>query len=76
MFHYPDHLDYHEGVDIPTLEWLESLVQGVDLDRYLPQEMMDLCEDFCQRTLGYSRAYMENMTIGRDLVTDSARWLH
>ena len=58
LFEYPSHgIDFHEKVDFTTLEWLEGLIQDVDIDRYLPNSMMELCATILE-DVGYSHDFV------------------
>ena len=40
---------YHEKLHMPTLDWLDSLVKDYNIDAYLPDEMMDLCQSLLDK---------------------------
>jgi hypothetical protein len=58
--------DYAEDAHEPTLQWLESLVEDVDLDAYLPNTMMNLCLEICERE-GFTNT--DTYKLGADLTT-------
>jgi len=55
---------YFEGLHIPTLEWLESLVDSIDSDRFLPDETMIFCENICVAN-GFSSELMATMPFNK-----------
>jgi hypothetical protein len=61
--------DYAEDAHEPTLQWLESLVEDVDLDAYLPNTMMNLCLEICEQE-GFTNTGIyklgADLTTGRD----------
>jgi hypothetical protein len=65
LYEYPNVPDLHEPIHEPTLAWLEELVQDFDIDRYLPERMEELCARICLEH-GFSAAYMQRMTLGKD----------
>jgi hypothetical protein len=68
LYEYASVPDLHEPLHYPTLAWLEGLVQGFDIDRYLPKDIEELCARICLE-FGYSAEYMQRMTLGKDPCT-------
>ena len=65
LYKYATVPDLHEPIHKPTLAWLEGLVQGFDIDRYLPEKIEELCARICLEH-GYSAEYMQQITLGKD----------
>ena len=75
LYEYPNAPDLHEPIHEPTLTWLEGLVQDFDIDRYLPERIEELCARICLQ-YGYSAAYMQRMTLGKDARTGEDMYPH
>ena len=56
---------YHEKLHMPTLDWLDSLVKDHDIDSYLPDEMMDLCQSLLDKK-GWTIDVMEALVINQE----------
>jgi hypothetical protein len=66
LFLYPkDGQHYHEKLHMPTLDWLDSLVKDHDIDSYLPDEMMDLCQSLLDKK-GWTIDVMEALVINQE----------
>jgi hypothetical protein len=50
---------------MPTLDWLDSLVKDHDIDSYLPDEMMDLCQSLLDKK-GWTIDVMEALVINQE----------
>jgi hypothetical protein len=51
---------------MPTLDWLDSLVKDHDIDAYLPNEIIDLCQSLLNKK-GWTINIIEALVINQDL---------
>jgi hypothetical protein len=51
---------------MPTLDWLDSLVKDHDIDAYLPDEMMDLCQSLLDKK-GWTIDMIKTLVINQEL---------
>ena len=75
LYEYPTVADLHEPIHEPTLAWMEGLIQGFDIDRYLPEKMEEVCARICLKH-GYSALYMQTMRLGKNPNTGADLYPH
>jgi hypothetical protein len=51
---------------MPTLDWLDSLVKDHDINTYLPNKIMDLCQSLLNKK-GWTINIIEALVINQDL---------